>query len=316
MKKNKPILALGLTPALQRTLRFERFQPGEVNRAKEVTVSAAGKCVNVGLALATLGDEAFVTGFNGGSAGRMLVADVVKRGARPAFTRIDAETRTCTTVIDDATGDVTELVQEAPAVSDDDLARLTRKLLRLLPSCAAMTISGNLPKTFPADSYAPFARKAESLGIPWLIDSHKAPLLSALPFHPRLAKLNRKELAATFGGKDDCEQDRLNNLRKLTEAGARWALMTDGARPSLLVSADGDFFRLEPAALDKVASPIGSGDCTAAGIIHGLLHGLDMVDAVAYGLACGTANAQTYIPAFFNKPTEKKGRTSPSKKSK
>lgn len=304
MEKSKQVLALGLTPALQRTLRFERFRPGEVNRAKEATVSAAGKCVNVGLALAALGDAAYVTGFNGGSAGRMVVADVLRRGARPAFTRIRAETRTCTTVIDDATGSVTELVQEAPAVTDDDLARLTRKLLRLLPSCDAMTISGNLPETFPSDAYAPFAEKAEALGIPWLIDSHKAPLLAALPFRPRLAKLNRTELAATFGGEDDREETRVANLRELARMGARWALMTDGARPSLLVSAEGDLYRLAPAPLEKAASPVGSGDCTAAGIIHGLLRGLDMVDAVAYGLACGTANARTYVPALFDKPAE------------
>ena len=304
MKTSKPVLALGLTPALQRTMRFDHFQPGEVNRAREVAVTAAGKCVNVGLALAQLGDTAYVTGFNGGAAGRILVADVLRRGALPAFTRIEAETRTCTTVIDEGTGTVTELVQEAPAVTDADLGRMNRKLLRLLPSCSAMTISGNLPKTFPPEAYVPFAKKADGLGIPWIIDSHKAPLLATLPHHPHLAKLNRAELAATFGMEDADEESCVAALRKLTAAGARWALMTDGPAPALLVSAAGDLYRLVPAVLDKVASPIGSGDCTAAGTIHGLLQGMEMPDAVAYGLACGTANARTYIPALFEKPAE------------
>lgn len=302
MKKPQPVLAFGLTPALQRTMRFARFQLGEVNRAHEVSVTAAGKCVNVGLALAILGNDAYVTGFNGGAAGRMLVADVIRRGGLPAFTKIDAETRTCTTVIDEATGAVSELVQEAPAVTEEDLARLNRKVLRLLPSCSAMTISGNLPKTFPDDAYATVARKADSLSIPWLIDSHKAPLLATLPYHPMLAKMNRLELAATFGLGTASEKNCVKALRELTKAGARWALMTDGAAPALLLSADGELLRLAPAVLDKVASPIGSGDCATAGTIHALLRGLEMADAVAYGLACGTANARTFLPAFFEKP--------------
>lgn len=299
-----PVLALGLTPALQRTMFFERFRPGEVNRAREVAVTAAGKCVNVGLALAVLGDKAYVTGFNGGAAGRLLAGDVVRRGATPAFTEIAAETRTCTTVIDGATGDVTELVQEAPAVTRDDLDRMRRDLLGLLPRCSALTISGNLPAAFPADAYAPFAEKASSLGIPWLVDSRGAPLLATLPFRPLLAKLNRQELADTFGGRDDGERRRVENLRRLTAAGARWALMTDGGERALLVSADGRLARIRPERLARAVNPVGSGDCTAAGVIHAILRGREMPDAVAYGLACGTANARTRVPAEFDKPPE------------
>ena len=304
MSNPKSILALGLTPALQKIHFFESFVPGEVNRALRVETHAGGKASNLAMALATLGDKAYAGGFNGGIAGRLAAADVAARGAIPAFTPIKAETRTCHSLVDLKARTVTELVQEFPSVTEADLARFTRKMLALLPKCDGLTISGTLPKSFPADAYVPFGNKASSLAIPWLIDSQKAPLLATLPCRPTLAKLNRFELGQTFGQPVRTEAACVRLLRKVTDAGAAWALMTDGAAPALLVSSDGDLWKLTPERLAKkdLASPIGSGDCTAAGIIHGLVHGLEVPDAVAFGLACGTANARSYVPADFVAP--------------
>ena len=304
MNNLKPILALGLTPALQKIHFFDKFTPGEVNRSSRVETHAGGKANNVAMALATLGDKVYAGGFNGGVAGRLAAADVAARGATPAFTPIKAETRTCHSLVDLSTRTVTELVQEFPPVTEDDLARFTCKMLALLGKCSGLTISGTLPKTFSATSYVPFGEKATALGIPWLLDSQKAPLLATLPCRPTIAKLNRFELGQTFGAQTRTESACVKLLRKVTGAGAQWALMTDGACPSLLVSSDGGLWKLEPQRLDKkdLASPIGSGDCTAAGIIHGLVRGWDMPEAVAFGLACGTANARTYVPAQFTPP--------------
>ena len=304
MNTQKPILALGLTPALQKIHFFKSFTPGEVNRSIRVETHAGGKASNVAMALARLGDAAYAAGFNGGVAGRLAAADVAARGAIPAFTPIKAETRTCHSLVDLDAKTVTELVEEFPSVNEADLARFTRRMLSLLGTCGGLTISGTLPKSFPPDAYVPFGMKASKLGIPWLLDSQKAPLLATLPCGPTIAKLNRFELSQTLGEPARGERGCLRLLRRLTDVGAKWALMTDGAGPALLVSGDGGSWKLFPEKLAKadLASPIGSGDCTAAGIMHGLVHGLEMPDAVAFGLACGTANAKTYVPAEFAPP--------------
>ena len=304
MKERKAILALGLTPALQKIHFFDSFTQGDVNRSRSVETHAGGKASNIAMALAVLGDKAYAGGFNGGTAGRLAAADVAVRGATPAFTPIKAETRTCHSLVDLSKRTVTELVQEFPPVTEADLARFTRKMLALLVKCDGLTISGTLPKTFPATAYMPFGNKATALGIPWLLDSQKSPLLATLPCRPTIAKLNRFELGQTFCAPTRSEAACVKLLRKVTEAGAQWALMTDGARPSLLVSSDGGLWKLVPQQLEKtdLASPIGSGDCTAAGIIHGLVRGWDMPEAVAFGLACGTANARSYVPAQFTPP--------------
>ena len=193
------VLSLGLTPALQRTLIFDRFVVGEVNRAREVILSAAGKGVNVGMALAAFGHAARVTGFNGGSSGRTLADDARRRGAYPRFTRIAGQTRVCDTIVDSATGRVTELVEEAPAIGTDDLARFQRTALSLGRRCQALAISGTVPPALARQAiYVPFAELAARRKIPWVIDSHREDLLSVLGHRPWVAKMNRHELGVTF----------------------------------------------------------------------------------------------------------------------
>ncbi|MDD5708047.1 MAG: PfkB family carbohydrate kinase, partial [Kiritimatiellae bacterium] len=139
-----PILSLGLTPALQRTLRFDDLRLGGVNRARGVVESAAGKAVNVGLALAVLGDAALVTGFNGGHTGCQVDSDLRRRGVTQVFTLIRQPTRICTTILQPAY-EATELVEESPPLTAGDLRQFRRDALRLLASCRALAISGTLP---------------------------------------------------------------------------------------------------------------------------------------------------------------------------
>ena len=51
------IIAAGLSPAWQQILLFDRFTPGEVNRAAQSHWCASGKVLNVGIAVGRLGTE-------------------------------------------------------------------------------------------------------------------------------------------------------------------------------------------------------------------------------------------------------------------
>jgi tagatose 6-phosphate kinase len=294
-----PILALGLTPALQRTMLFDRFRAGEVNRALETHLSAAGKAVNVGLALAALGEHCVVMGFNGGAAGRLVEADMRRRGVEPAFTSLACETRTCTTIVDRAGGGETELVEEAHPMTPPQLRRFARAGRERLAHCRALAISGTLPPSLRETGfYAGFAAEAASRDLPWVIDSHREPLLAALTHRPLLAKLNARELGITCGQECRTLARQRRCAARLTAAGARWVLVTDGPRPALLLADDGRAWRLWPPRL-KALNAIGSGDCATAGLLHALLRGDSPPEAARFGLACGSANAATLLPADF-----------------
>jgi 1-phosphofructokinase family hexose kinase len=296
----KKILCLGLTPALQRTLFFDTLAINEVNRAKQVLESAAGKALNTARALSTLGMPAKVTGLNGGTTGRTLETFLKAYGVTSVQTSMKRETRICTTLIDQSKGAITELVEEAPDPGRPTLMRFRRDTLNHLEQASALVISGTLPPFAPEDFYLPFVRAAGARDIPVIIDSHKAPLLHLLQERPLLVKLNVHELAITFKRKIKTERDIVECMNKLLTLGSRNVIITQGAKAAYLMTGSGALWRVLPPKLDQVVNPIGSGDCTTAGIVCKLLKRRPLPEALAFGLACGTANATTPTPADFD----------------
>lgn len=294
----KRALCLGLTPALQRTMLFDRLEVDEVNRARLVVESAAGKALNTARALVTLGTPADTAGFNGGRAGRLILSLLRRYGVGSALTTMASETRICTTLLDRDSGTVTELVEEAPAPGTAAVRRFIRENLRRAREASALVISGTLPPFAGDDFYVRFVRAAHDAGVPVVIDSHRAALVNVLAERPLLAKLNVRELETTLGGRMASERSILRGMGKLRDMGAQNVFVTQGGKASYLVTPDGTW-RFSPPDIRAKVNPIGSGDCTTAGVVDALLRGKRLSDAVRYGLAGGSANAESLTPADF-----------------
>jgi 1-phosphofructokinase family hexose kinase len=295
----KKILCLGLTPALQRTLLFDVLDLNEVNRAKAVIESAAGKALNTARALSVLSMPVQVAGLNGGATGHKIDAFLNAYGVESVQTSMKANTRICTTLLDHLHNTITELVEEAPNPGAATLKRFMRDNLKRIADAAALVISGTLPPFVEETFYVPFVREAQKRGIPVIIDSHKAPLLHVLSERPLLVKLNQHELAITFKCEIASEQQILSCMKELIARGAQNVVITQGAKPTYLMTSNGKYWRLTPPKLDQVINPIGSGDCTTAGIVCKLMKRRPLPEAVAFGLACGSANVTTQTPADF-----------------
>lgn len=292
----KKVLCLGLTPALQRTLVFDGMEVGEVNRARQVVESAAGKALNTALVLARLGTPAQTAGFNGGQTGRSISAFLKAYGVDSALTPMSADTRICSTLIDAAAGTVTELVEEAPEPGRAAVARFVRDNLKRTRGAAMLVISGTLPPFAGDDFYVGFVRAAALASVPVVIDSQKAALINVLFERPLLAKLTVRELATTLQEPMNSEKRILRGMRDLMGMGAQHVFVTQGAGPAYLVTAK-RAWRFTPPEITRPVNPIGSGDCTTAGIAHALLAGKGLCAAARYGLACGSANVETLTPA-------------------
>ncbi|MDR2849106.1 MAG: PfkB family carbohydrate kinase [Verrucomicrobiota bacterium] len=295
MKKN--VLCLGLTPVLQRTLVFDRLEIDEVNRAKQVVESAAGKALNTARALVTLGTPAETAGFNGGETGRKVSAYLKAYGVEArTLTPMNAPTRICSTLIDRAAGSVTELVEEAPAPGRAAVARFVRDNQKRTAGASMLVISGTLPPFAGDEFYVPFVQAAAAVGVPVVIDSHRAALINVLFERPLLAKLNVRELETTLGEPFRSEKQILRGMRDVQCLGARNVFVTQGGKAAYLLTPRGAW-RIAPPEIGVRMNPIGSGDCTTAGIVHALLKGKGMKEAVCYGLACGSANVESLTPA-------------------
>jgi len=294
------VLCLALTPAVQRTQLMTGYRHGQVNRVGKTIVTASGKGVNVAMVLARLGTPVRLIGLVGGDTGRYVKEAVAEAGVIADWIESAVPTRHCHTLVETDTGQVTEIVEEAVAPGTGEWSAIEEKVRDAARTCGWFIWSGAMPPGTPYDRLGKMLTLAESLGLRVLVDSQGPALRNALHACPYLVKLNREELLRTCGHDAHSAADITAAARNLIECGAQQVLVTNGAQPAILVTNKQITSFMVPKV--RVINPIGSGDCVTAGIIHALGKGLPLLDAIRYGLACGSANAETETPASFIPP--------------
>jgi tagatose 6-phosphate kinase len=282
------ILCIGTTPALQRTMTFDRIVPDAVNRAIRCRQYASGKSINVARVAHTLGQGVLAGGFLGGLSGRAIREDLDVAGIPHDFVEVSQSTRVCVTAIDGGAGSATELIEEPAEIEAGCYEALLAMVERALARAKVLVLSGSLPPGAPADFYARCVAMAEPR-VPVVLDARGPELLAALPRGPSIVKPNRSELGATVGTELADTAAVLRVMRQLLDQGAKSAVVTAGG-DAVLCAKGRSAWRIAPPNV-RVVSPIGSGDAMAAGLAIGLMQKRDLASAAAYAVACGAANA-------------------------
>ncbi len=290
------ILTIGTTPAIARTMIFEDVKINDVNRAKSVLVSAAGKAVNVARVLRTLDEEVTCLGFAGGETGGILRRELAAMGVVDEMIEVDAPTRVCVTVVDKSKMGSTELIEEASPAGENAWKSIYSRINALVPKCKFVVMSGTIAPDGPVDFYARVCRAAAGYSVPTLVDATGDALLATLEHHPTIIKPNFSELLATLGGK----KSPIDLSRELCQRGAQWCVVTGGA-DRILVRDKRSVWNITPPKV-RVTSTIGSGDAFAAGLASGIVRGMTVSEAAVFATACGSANAETPQAGFVQKP--------------
>ena len=244
------IVTLCLSAGIQKTISFDSLKTGAVNRSRSYIFDAAGKAVNSARVLVQLmeaddtaskrkdsGTAAFQTSSGNKASDAFkapaapdditLICPLGKKnadfflqlaardGLNPEAVLIPGYTRECCTLLDDATGEVTELVVEEPApegdapVSDllftlrsvlarasafskledsgsasesgcDNKASVSCKTAGALPR-TALLFAGSRPAFWPKDVITQIALAAKKAGALFMADFRGNDLLSLLP---------------------------------------------------------------------------------------------------------------------------------------
>jgi len=288
------ILCIGTTPAAQRVMRFARLELDAVNRAQETTDSIAGKSINVSKVLHELGAEPFAVGFAGGDRGRELLDGLTLRGIQHEFVEVPARTRQCITVLDQSSHAVTELAEENHPVGVEHYWSLRAIIIRLLPGCRAVVMSGSLTPGGPVAFYREITEAANMNSVLTMVDAQGASLVEALTAQPGLVKPNRQELAATVMRTLSNDAEVIEAMREVHRRGAARVVVTAGKAPTLAL--DGEhLWRIETPRI-PVVNPIGSGDAFSAALVWRLVQKCSLGEACRWAAAAGTANALSEVP--------------------
>ncbi len=290
------ILAAGLTPAWQQIFCFDRFAPGEVNRAIRVEACALGKVLNVGMAVHALGAEVRTLSLLGGQAGEAIREEFAQRNIPARWIKSRTATRTCTTILDNQTHQTTELVENSAALAAEELNRFREAFREEAARADWVVLSGSLPAGVPETFYRELMEDCRG---PVVLDIRGAELQAALEGRPFLVKPNYEELSRTVGRELTTEADTLAAMRELNRHGATWVIITHGAR-AVLASNETESFRLIPPKI-PVVNPIACGDCFAAGLVWGFHENQSPEEALRLGTAAAAENLSQLLPARLDR---------------
>ena len=287
------IVSAGLTPAWQQIMVFDRLRPGEVNRAREAVWCGSGKVLNAGLAVHHLGGASLTLAPLGGPPLAEIEREFAALGVPRRWIETAVSTRVCTTLLDRATRQITELVENGRPLSERELAAYRAAYIEEAARADVAILIGSLPEGVPVTFYRELAVATRC---PMVLDFRGEGLLSVLDLKPYVVKPNREELGHTFGRALDDDASLLAAMRELNRRGAKWVVVTQGAR-AVWVSSVEHAYRLVPPRIKEVVNPIGCGDCLAAGIAWATARGDGIVDAVRFGIGAAGNNLGKLLPA-------------------
>lgn len=277
------IYTVTLNPSIDYIVRLDAVEVGQVNRMESDDKYAGGKGINVSRILKRLAIENTATGFIGGFTGRFITEELEKEGISTAFVPVSQDTRINVKIKADQE---TEINGAGPVISEQELAALKDQLAHLTAD-DVVVFAGSAPSNLGNQVYKELLPIAKEAGAAIVCDFEGQTLLDSLGYQPLLVKPNNHELEAIFDVTLKTLDDIETYARKILEMGAQNALISMAGDGALLVTENAAYFA-KPIK-GQVKNSVGAGDSMVAGFTGELVKSGDALEALKWGVACGTA---------------------------
>jgi len=288
----KRMVTVTANPSIDKMFSLQQLNIGEINRPQRSLTLAGGKGLNVSRVLVRLDAPVCACILLGGHGGRWIEEQLKEEKIEARVTWGEGESRTCISMVDLASGVTTSIYEQGFLVAPDTWKDFETFIATSVERANAVTLSGSLPHSVPADGYARLIRLAAARSVPVLLDTSGEALKHALPEKPTVLKINDEEAGEVTGTKISTIAEAVQAARHFHEQGIAVVVLTMGNRGSVAVSAAGAWQAFAPAA--KTQSAVGSGDSFLAGFALALLQGSDLLQALRLGTAAGAANAASF----------------------
>ena len=281
------IYTVTLNPVLDRIVEVEELIYDDVNTVVKEKKYPEGKGIDVSRVIKELGGQSIAMGFVGGYNGLEIVGRLVNEGIICDFTKIHNESRAHITIFQRKKKLQMLLGTLCPAISQIEVDEFFRKVQEI-PANSYVVISGNVPQGMSDSFYAQLITTLKEKDVKVILDTDEEALKRGADAGPYLIKPNIHE----FGRLVETNVNEVEDIIKYArpyEDKIKYIVVSMGARGVVGISREGNFHVIPPKI--NVRSSIGAGDSFVAGIIFALSENTAFEDALALGVACGTASA-------------------------
>ncbi|KAK3280589.1 hypothetical protein CYMTET_11579 [Cymbomonas tetramitiformis] len=269
---------------------------GKVCRASKVAFSVGGKGQGAARAAGSCAMGTVVLAqFLGGDSGRFLEEKLLELGLCQVTAQVPAATRTATTVICEASGTATELVDPSATIDAEVAEEMLAKVKSAMQHVKAVAISGTCPPGVTTEFYAEVAQAASN-DTSVVLDGYKDVETVLHTGKVSVLKINCDELLELTGA-SNADEAAKRCFEEYLGASA-WLAVTDGASAATMYSSTTK--QLLPIPPLEAVNPIGAGDTCAGIMAYCLARGAGTVpDAFAMGLAAACASCLEKEGATF-----------------
>ena len=294
-------MILTVTPnaAIDKTYIVEGFSLDRVHRPSAYQTVAGGKGINVVRVLKTLGRDGLATGFIGGRTGDAILDGLNEEGMLHDFVRVKDESRLCIAVVDPNNGTQTEVNENGPQVTPEEVSRMLDKIAELVVGKEYLVLCGSVPPGVPVTFYGDIIEIARKARVKTVLDTSGEHLTEAIKSAPYMVKPNVHELSYIAGRELLTLEEILRAAKSLKQFGISITSVTMGKSGAIVTDGVQAWMAVPPEI--KFASAVGSGDTFVAAFLDTIITGNSLADALVMGTAAGAANAATYGAGFCSK---------------
>lgn len=297
-KETVHFYTLTLNPAMDRTMYFDTFAAGKLNRAAEPSRQTPGsKGINVSRFLRQMGVCAPAYGFWGGEVGEQMLRMLRAEDIETRFVQTNAETRLNVKMIArDGTG--TEANESGGPITAVECRVLLgaiadqAKRNRDAGETTVLFLGGSIPQGVEKDVYKSLVEKMGKLGVICVLDCDGDALKTGIEARPYLIKPNLAELCELVGERELSVDSAVEKSVEIYRKTGVRVLCTMGGNGAFYVGDEGVYTVDAPHV--TVRGFTGAGDTFLAAFLWRRFCGDDISRCLA--TAAGAAGAKVTLP--------------------
>jgi 1-phosphofructokinase family hexose kinase len=289
------ILVINPNLALDRVVATH-FERGSTLRPIRASQWAGGSGTHAAYVASLLGVPVHVVGFAGGYTGAMI-SDRLREQSIPAtLIPIEGETRQTFSLLDVNDGNICDVAEGGPTVTDADAESLIAAALTLLPQADLMILSGSLPEGCPDTLYPTLITTAASSSVPVFADLAGTHLQRAIELGVWMIKPSRQE-AAQMAGLDTLDLRQAAELaKKWVQAGVENVCLSLDREGVLWMSSESAVQILPPSI--NAFNTIGCGDSLVGATAAEVASSKPIIESLQTGVAAAAANTAYDAPGY------------------
>lgn len=288
------IATLTLNPALDRSMVFDSFEVGALNRAVSAVTTVGGKGINVSRVLKLCGYDATAYGFAGGDNGEMMKRMLENEGVSYDFVQTAAATRMNIKIVD-KDGCATEASESGGPMTQTETDALLDKLTALFDGKNGavpdyFVMSGSVPRGIDTSIYKTIAENAKKKGIKVILDCDRDALRQGITAKPYIIKPNRFELEQYAGHTFQNDNELISYACDLSLKFELKIVLTLGGDGAMYIGADGVWRVNAPKV--EMRGFTGAGDSFLAAFISTYDKGGDPAEALRFAASFSAAKVE------------------------